>query len=103
MRQEHKFKNMAKIKLDVKIPISVLKEGENFIVYSPVLDLSTSAKTYKQALARFNEAVEIFFEEIIKRGTLEEALKELGWRKVRAQWEPPLVISQDLQRIRVTK
>ena len=94
---------MAKIKLDVKIPISVLKEGKNFVVYSPALDLSSSGKSYKQALARFNEAVEIFFEEIIKRGTLEEALKELGWRKVRAQWEPPLVISQDLQRIRVTK
>ena len=92
---------MPKIKLDVKIPISVLKEGKNFVVYSPALDLSSSGKSYKQALARFNEAVEIFFEEIIKKGTLEEVLKELGWRKVRAQWEPPLVISQDLQRIRI--
>ena len=67
---------MSKIKLDVKIPISVLKEGDNFIVYTPALDLSTSAKTYKQALSRFNEAVEIFFEEILKKGTLEETLRE---------------------------
>jgi len=94
---------MSKIKLDVKIPISVLKEGDNFIVYTPALDLSTSAKTYKQALSRFNEAVEIFFEEILKKGTLEETLRELGWRQIKTGWQPPLVISQDLQRIRVTK
>jgi len=94
---------MPKIKLDVKIPISVLKEGDNFVVYSPAFDLSTSAKTYKRALSRLNEIVEIFFEEILKRGTLEEALKELGWRRVRTKWQPPLVISQDLQRIHVVK
>ena len=94
---------MAKIKLDVKIPISVLKEGNNFVVYSPVLDLSTSAKTYKQALSRFNEAVEIFFEEVLKKGTLEDVLKELGWMKSGANWHPPLIISQDFQKLRLVK
>ena len=92
---------MPKIKLDVKIPISVLKEGENFIVYSPALDLSSSGKTYKQAISRFNEAVEIFFEEILKKGTLKEVLEDLGWRQVNTKWQPPLVVAQDIQRIRI--
>jgi predicted Zn-dependent protease len=92
---------MPKIKIDAKIPISILREGKNFIVYSPALDLSSSAKNYKQALSRFNEAVEIFFEEALKRRTLKEVLEELGWRRVRTKWQPPLVISQDIQRIRI--
>ena len=92
---------MPKVKLDVKIPISVLREGKNFIVYSPVLDLSTSGKTYEEATRRFGEAIEIFFEEILKKGTLNEVLEELGWTKQRARWQPPSLICQDVQRIRI--
>jgi hypothetical protein len=85
----------------VKLPVSILKEGERFVVYSPALDLSTSGKTYSEAKKRFAEIVDIFFEEIGKKGNTEIVLEELGWKKVQTQWQPPIVISQESELFRV--
>ena len=41
----------------------------------------------------FEEAVQIFFEEIIAKGTINEALSELGWQKKKKTFIPPTVIS----------
>ena len=92
---------MKGIHLEVNLPVSILKEGKRFIAYTPALDLSTSGKSYKEVRARFNEIVEIFFEEIISKGTVDEVLANLGWEKVRAKWIPPVVISQESQSVRV--
>lgn len=66
-----------------KLPVSVFKEGKHYIAYTPVLDLSTSANTYEEVKKRFTEIVGIFFEQIIKKGTLDEILGGLGWRKIK--------------------
>lgn len=92
---------MAKVKFGVNIPVSVLKEGNKFIAYSPVFDLSTSGKNYNEVKKRFKEIVGIFLEELIKKGTLEEALMDLGWRKTQSKLVPPVVISQECQTIRM--
>jgi predicted RNase H-like HicB family nuclease len=92
---------MKGIHLEVNLPVSILKEGKRFIAYTPALDLSTSGKSYKEVRARFNEIVEIFFEEIISKGTVDEVLTNLGWEKVRAKWIPPVVISQESQSVRI--
>lgn len=87
--------------LKINLPVSILREGKRFVAYTPALDLSTSGRSYKEVKKRFNEVVEIFFEETIKKGTLEEALRDLGWRRIQAKWTPPVVISQESQTIRV--
>ena len=61
------------------------------------LDLSTSASTYKKAQTRFSEIVEIFFEELSEMGTLDVVLKDLGWQKIKSNWQPPVVISNYMQ------
>jgi len=73
---------MKNIKLEFNLPISIIKEGKSYIVYTPALDLSTSAENYEQAKKRFSEIVNIFFEEIIKKGTLENVLGDLGWKNI---------------------
>ncbi len=73
---------MKKLQIQTNLPLSVIKEGNRFIAYTPVLDLSTSGKTYEEAKKRFDEAVSIFFEEIIDEGNAEEVLSDLGWTKV---------------------
>lgn len=92
---------MKKVKLEFNLPVSVIKEDKDYIAFSPALDLSTCGKSYEEARERFLEAVNIFFEEIIKKETLESALKNLGWKKVQAKWKPPVVISQESQAIKV--
>lgn len=72
---------MEKYSLKFNLPVSIIKEGNSFIAYTPALDLSTADDTYDGAKKRFEEIVDIFFEEIIKKGTLEDVLVGLGWQK----------------------
>lgn len=92
---------MKKAKFEVQLPVSILREGNRFIAYTPALDLSTSGKSYEEVKKRFAEIVEIFFEETSKRGTLEDILKDLGWKKISKGWNPPVVISQEAETVQV--
>lgn len=85
----------------VKLPVSIFKEGKHFIAYTTALDLSTSGKSFEQVKKRFDEAVKIFFEEIIERGTVEDVLKELGWRKIHKEWSPPPVIAHEAEEFKI--
>jgi len=85
----------------IQLPVSILKEGERYIAYTPALDLSTSGRSQKEVKKRFGEAVEIFFEELVEAGTLDDALATLGWRKVKRQWTPPKVVSQRSETVRI--
>ncbi|MEK7651489.1 MAG: hypothetical protein AAB377_03105 [Patescibacteria group bacterium] len=87
------------MKVITQLPISIFKEGKYFVAYAPALDLSTSGKSYDEAKSRFREIVGIFFEEIMKKGTLEEVLSGLGWQKIKKQWAPPVLVSQELEKI----
>ncbi len=64
-------------KFNFKIPVSIFKEGDMFVAYTPALDLSTSGKTFIQVRERFTETISIFFEEIEKMGTMEAILEKI--------------------------
>ncbi len=89
------------MKLEVKLPVSIFKEGKQFVAYTPALDLSTSGKTYEEVKKRFSEVVDIFFADTAKKNTLDSVLKDLGWRKTKKQWAPPTVVSQGLEEVRI--
>lgn len=75
------------------LPVSILKEGNKFVAYTPALDLSTYGETFKAAQANFMEAVVLFFEELNEMGTGEQVLSDLGWEKQDETFSPPVVIS----------
>ena len=85
----------------MQLPVIFFKEGKKVIAYTPALDLSTFGDTLSQAQKRFAEIVEIFFEEIIKMGTLEDVLVEYGWEKHHDEFLPPTIISQGLTSVSV--
>ena len=83
---------MRKNMLSAKLPGEIFKEGNQFIAYCPALDISTSANSLTEVKKMFAEMVDIFFEEVIKMGTIDEVLSQCGWRKVskpKKHWEPP--------------
>jgi len=88
---------MNKVNLQFTLPVSILREGKQYVAYTPALDLSTSGKTFAQAKKRFEEAVNIFFEEIYRSNTLESVLLELGWQKINSKWNPPIVVANESQ------
>jgi len=87
---------MKKIRpFQVNLQVDFIKQGKSYIAYSPALDLSTSGKTQKEAQKRFEEAVDIFFEEVAENDCLEKVLTDLGWKKLKTKWNPPQVIKQE--------
>ena len=88
---------MKKLNFQASLPVTFLREGSQFVAYTPALDLSTSADTFDQVEKRFGEVVQIFFEECLSMGTLENVLADLGWQKENHEWNPPVVIAQDTQ------
>ncbi len=88
---------MKQIKIKTKLPVSIFREGDSFIAYTPALDMSTSGKSYSEVKKRFSELVEIFLEEIIKSGDINAVLSNLGWEKIKKQWMPPAMISQKIE------
>lgn len=79
------------------LPVSFLREGDYFIAYTPALDLSTAGSTFEEAQKNFEEAVNIFFQELIKMGTVSDVLSELGWQKQNNSFVPPVVVSNQTQ------
>lgn len=88
---------MKKNDLKISLPIIVFKEGTSYVAYSPALDLSTSAKTYSKAQERFREAMHVFFEELAFLGTTDVVLADMGWQKIKSNWQPPVVVSNYLE------
>ncbi|MBI2426423.1 MAG: type II toxin-antitoxin system HicB family antitoxin [Candidatus Kerfeldbacteria bacterium] len=86
---------------EMKLHVMILKEGKRFVAYAPSLDLSTSGKTFEEAKKRFGEIVDIFVEEIVESGTVDQVLDELGWERIKNEWRPPVVVSQELKQIQI--
>lgn len=92
---------MNKLSFNFKLPVSIIKEGKKYVAYSPALDLSTSGNSYESVKKRFEEIVDIFFEELVENNTVEDVLYNLGWKRVQSKWSPPMIISQELQTVSV--
>jgi len=75
------------------LPVSILREGDSFVAYTPALDLSTAGSTFEEAQKNFGEAVNIFFKELVEMGTLDDVLTELGWQKQNNNFVPPIVVA----------
>lgn len=87
---------MPKVRIKGTIPLCFMKENKTYIAFSPALDLSTCGRTFEEAKKNFAEAMEIFFEECLKMGTLKQVLESCGWQKDRKRgWEPPAYIGED--------
>lgn len=84
---------MFKRNLSYQLAVVITKQGRHYVAYTPALDISTVGKSVKDVQKKFEELVDVFFEEIIEAGTVSEVLTELGWTKKEKAWNPPTVIS----------
>lgn len=89
------------IELKVNLPVDFLREGNKFIAYSPALDIATCGDSFEEAKKRFEELVSLFFEELLRKGTLEEVLREYGWEKVENKWNPPVYITHTQHLVKI--
>ena len=87
--------------LNFALPVIIIKEADQFVAYSPALELCTSGNSAEDAKKNFEEIVGIFFDEVSEAGTLDDVLSDLGWEKADHQWMPPEIIAQTTESIRV--
>ena len=83
--------------IDALLPFFLTEEEGGVTAHSPHLDFSTCGKDRADAEKMFNEGVMIFLKELVKMGTLEEVLRECGWRKAPLpdnpeRWVPPELV-----------
>ena len=65
--------------LETTVSGFLFEESDKWVAYCRMLDLSSCGNTSKEAMDNIREAISFFFDSCIKRNTLHQALKELGW------------------------
>lgn len=91
-------------KLQAKLSVVFFKETGKFVAYCPPLDLSSCGNTFEQAKDRIAEAIDIFLQETIKMGTINDVLRDYGWRKTarpKNHWEPPVYVGEIQQEVQL--
>ena len=88
-----------------KIPVQYLLENETVVALCPILDVSAYGNSIPEAESNFRVALDVFFRETIEHNTIDEVLKEHGWKKViidnRPRWNPPEILKSDYQEITI--
>lgn len=92
---------MSPYKVKLQLSVQITKQGKRFIAWASSFDLSTSGRTVKEAQHRFEEASQLFVDELIEAGTLEEVLSDLGWKKSQRSWVPPKVVKEEMMNVTV--
>jgi predicted RNase H-like HicB family nuclease len=75
--------------LDLNVEVLLFKEGEHWISFAPSLKLSSFGDTEKEARVNFKEALDLFMEHTLKKGTLERVLIDCGWMLAKSNYAPP--------------
>lgn len=73
---------------EVKMPARIKKKKDHYISSCNVLDIHSQGYSEKEAKQNLVEAVRLFFISCYERGTLDEALKECGFRALRVPVRP---------------
>jgi hypothetical protein len=97
-------KASSRLRFEVSLPVMILEDGSGFTAYTPALDLCTCGDTKEDAQKMFGEAVAVFLKELVNMGTLEEVLRECGWKKVAKptpHWIPPRVVEHTEQTVSI--
>ncbi len=63
----------------------VKREGDWYIAHCPPLDITTQGRTLGEAKKNLVEASELFIISCLERGTLEQAMRELGFVPFKAK------------------
>ena len=78
--------------MPIRIPLSLWKEGDVYVSFTPALDLSTCGDTRDEAIRNMDEAARLFFQTAEERDCLQELLESYGWQLSEDErWIPPSV------------
>lgn len=65
--------------MQASVPVFLLEQDSQWVAYCPSLEVSSYGDTQEEAQTAFEEALEIFLEETVQRGTFEPELLRQGF------------------------
>lgn len=71
--------------LNLKLPFEISKKGKWVVASCPALDIFSQGDTEEEAKNNLSEALSLFFSSCIDRGTLDDVLKECGFKPIKMQ------------------
>ena len=86
----------------VSLEVALFQEDEMWVAYCPALEVSSYGENQEDARKAFDEAMQIFLSETIRKGTLERYLLRLGWQlqqKPIPVYKQPYLSLHDNQRL----
>jgi hypothetical protein len=93
---------IKRTQINANIPVLYMKEGDIFVCYSPAFDLAAHGDSFEDAEKSFAVTLQIFIEEVTKKGTWDKVFEEYGWkRKTQKKWIPPRIISQQSRPVQI--
>ncbi|MEO5335075.1 MAG: type II toxin-antitoxin system HicB family antitoxin [Magnetococcus sp. YQC-5] len=63
------------LEIQISVALDIKKEGNWFVAWSPVLDVSSQGRTENEAYENAQEALQLFLETCLAMGTLNQVLK----------------------------
>lgn len=66
----------------------IKQDGDWYVASCPPLDISTQGRTVQEAKKNLVEASELFLVSCLERGTLDQALRELGFVALKKKGQP---------------
>lgn len=62
-----------------KLPFTIKKKKDWYLIGCPILDVYTQGKTKKEAKNNLKDALSLFFVTCFEQGTLDQVMKECGF------------------------
>lgn len=79
----------SEITLSVHLEVRTRKQGSKFMAWCLPLDVFSQGPTEQKAIDALKEAVELWFESCVRRGVLDKALGEAGFKPTKDGEEIP--------------
>ena len=71
--------NSDKAEIEVNLALLEFMEDDNFMIYSPALDVTGYGKTKEEAMRSFDISLKEFFRYTVNKSTIGKELIRLGW------------------------
>ena len=75
--------------MNIEYTMQIWKEGEQFVAHALPLDVMSSGETLDDARKALYEAVELFLDTVAEMGSLNEVLRESGYKLTKGNWVSP--------------
>ena len=79
---------MPRAVFQITLPARIKKKKDRYVSSCDVLDIHSQGYSEEEARQNLAEAIRLFIISCYERGTLDEALKECGFRALRAPAKP---------------